>query len=928
MHMFDMWSNVCSKNLVEISNGRNPQVTNLVLAGMAMDMDMFVTTFTVCDDDQGPILLGLLEDGRHVGVRVTGFTQSLYITTSRTTTRDEMEGVLDRRVRPVLQKMNRLSPRVRPNLRVVERRFLVGDGPPTHLIEAIYGSAKSLKMDAKHVREKLQLSVYHDRLDPHLVFSAKSGVRCFSWVRCLAAVPAKERKTRCDVEVVCDVLDVSPASDDRPPPALQIVSFDLETDGLCWEKDEIRMVSVCASTGEEYLVTRHELDVVSAPGYTVLVRPDEGDLIETVCGLLTSLKAVFLTGWNIFRFDVQFLFERARLCKRFDAIARLSWLRREPRPVLKEMNSNAFGLNKIYHDDLEGLVTIDGYTLARKSSEKRSSYSLAAFAEWVGQAKGDVTYEEMVDAFQTLDLRKMRRVADYCVQDSRVVLAILQRMEEPQKVMAMTRLASVPPRYTIKRGQTVLTWGLIVVETHKQRMVINPTAPPEGATGYQGATVVDPVRGYHMNPVCVLDFTSLYPSIMIGYNVCFSTWCSKSPDKTVVDLGGGRTAEFRRDGPPGVLPTILRVLLEHRIAVKNKMKACTPGSVEYQQHNANQLALKVASNSVYGMTGAVTSPIYVSDVAASVTALGRRSLEKVMEVVADLATTGQIPKGARPLYGDTDSVFVELPGQEPGSCASIADLISRKCSVEFPPPMALLYEKTLCPFIIESKKRYAGYDVEAMSILIKGLSCKRRDYPLVVREAIGMVLDQLMKGGDAAPRRALESLQEMLERVATGTVSHEDLSITKELNRASYKTPPPHLVVSKKMARRTPDDPPRPGDRISYVVLTGTGNISNRVEELQEVIRLSLKPDYGYYADMICNQTSELMALAGKGVDFQAMAKKWILRARLFATHQSDLHAFFRRVEKTLPALKRESVAPDVEPKPKKQMTLDRFMSK
>ena len=267
-----------------------------------------------------------------------------------------------------------------------------------------------------------------------------------------------------------------------------------------------------------------------------------------------------------------------------------------------------------------------------------------------------------------------------------------------------------------------------------------------------------------------------------------------------------------------------------------------------------------------------------------------------MGVVSRLAGEGRIPSEARVIYGDTDSVMVKLPGVDPGDCAPVAELIGRESTAQFPRPMALMHETTLCPYIIESKKRYAGRHVESGAVLIKGLSCKRRDYPQVVRDSIESVLNELLKGGDEAPRRALEAVEEVMERVAEGRVPIGELSITKELNKQNYKTPPPHLVVSRKMARRHPEDPPKPGDRICYVVLSGTGNVSNRVEEMAEVARGGQRPDFHYYNDMIANQTRELVSLAGEGVAFESMSRKLVLKALLYSTQQSNMHAYFQPV--------------------------------
>jgi len=239
-------------------------------------------------------------------------------------------------------------------------------------------------------------------------------------------------------------------------------------------------------------------------------------------------------------------------------------------------------------------------------------------------------------------------------------------MEEPDKVIAMTRLASVPPVYAIKRGTSILTFGLIVTEAFKLSLIINPPTKVEGQEeGYKGATVIDPLRGLHTDPVAVLDFEALYPSIMRAFNICVSTFIKSYnttegvpseyafPDYSVIKIDGGFTAVFKRTGIEGVFPSILRVLLEHRETVKNQMKSLKAGTIAYNQANAKQLCLKIASNSMYGFLGSPVSQLYERALAASVTSVGRESLFRVRTTIQELCKEGKIFPDVHVMYGDS-----------------------------------------------------------------------------------------------------------------------------------------------------------------------------------------------------------------------------------------------------------------------------------
>lgn len=1224
---------------------------------MHNEFRFFVTNF--CVHDATPIVFGVTADGATVGVRAVRMPYAVYVDSSYSDADAAKESKVrqwfDARVRPLLEARNLHSTHFRPAMQLVLRSKLVGHSATQRWMgRVLYDSPDACRQGAAELRNRLWCRTYHHGLDPSLTFTATTGVRCFAWATCVNPTEATRRFTSCDVEMVCDVKRVRPTfteTDDTPspPPPLRIASFDIETDGLHWDQGhELRMIGISCE-GRDILLTRHSLAEVSAPDYCVVTCGDERGLVQAFVTTLHELRPVFLTGWNIFGFDLQFLFERAKHLGLMPTMQRLSWLPCKPlRPAVKEMSSNAFGQNKIYHDDIQGLITLDGYILARKSL-KMPSYSLKAFGEWIGNAKGDVTYEEMVEAFTTQDRGKLREVADYCMQDARLVPLILKRMEEPDKVMAMTRLAAVPPVYTIKRGQSILTYGLIVAEAFARDLVINPPArrragnggsggdgggggsggngnDDDDGEGYQGATVIEPTRGYHRDPVAVLDFESLYPSIMLAYNMCVSTLIQVYtsgdtvpaeyvfPRYSAIDIGNGTTAVFRREGGDGVVPSILRTLLARRKAVKKGLAGLAPGSVEYNQANAKQLALKVACNSVYGYFGASTSQLYEKALAAAVTSMGRQSLFKVQNVIGDMCLAGTVPPETHVVYGDsvtgdtplllrfalsgqvvlrpiealggrwrryhgdkeafepetlvevwqdggftpvkkvirhvvgkrlfrvmtlagfvdctadhslllsnkqkvspltlqmgdllltsemgsramnavfpgvaaatmtreaafemgvyekdvsdallqapldvlaaywegfsctgtftatsklqaaalyvvaqrlghevqvscghgqgndnlfaltlvtqeegggktrararatltgviplpaleqgqfvydleteshhfgvgpgslvvhnTDSVMVKFPGQDPANAAALAKLIETECTQAFPEPMRLEFENLFATYMLLTKKRYGGKtwtEGGASKVVIKGLSTQRRDFPKIVQEGIRGVLDILLEGqGTDAPSLALDFLENALRGIATNAVALEELSITKELNKSHYKTPPPHLVVARKMKARNPHDPPKPGDRIRFVVLYGKGNVSERAEEF-EFVRDHMKdakPDLEYYADQLCSQCEDLLRLSGQGLKFETVRHKYVTMAKLHCEGQPKLSRFFRvttavAASFAAPGAKRAPTAAEIESEsgasaaapsktqaPRKQASLDTWFRK
>lgn len=283
---------------------------------------------------------------------------------------------------------------------------------------------------------------------------------------------------------------------------------------------------------------------------------------------------------------------------------------------------------------------------------------------------------------------------------------------------------------------------------------------------------------------------------------------------------------------------------------------------------------------------------------------------------------------------NTDSVMVKFPGLTPPAAYEMSKFLEEECTKVFVSPMRLEFECLFVVYLLENKKRYAGRvwspDGGEPETVIKGLSIKRRDFPTIVQDGLSGILDILLGGGDSAPQRALEFIESVLNSLGTNQVAIEQLCITKELNRSSYKTPPPHMVVSRKMAARNPRDPPKSGDRITYVVLQGSGNVSEKAEDfvyVRDQLGATARFDLGYYATQLTSQCENMMKLCGMGAEFQAMAKKYVMMATLFTQKQHNLSHFFATTENEGSKTKKriaESV-PKESCTQKKQSSLDKW---
>ncbi len=563
----------------------------------------------------------------------------------------------------------------------------------------------------------------------------------------------------------------------------------------------------------------------------------------------------------------------------------------------------AYGHNAVLELSVVGPVFIDGYILARKMSEKLQSYSLKYVAEhWANAGvKHDVTYSDMVEAFTHCDPELLRRVGDYCVQDAALVHGILTRMDQPQRIMAMARLTGVTGRGVASRGTSYLSsWQVYHEAIHEWNMVKDTSTERQSSDeSYQGAIVKTPKIGLYTHPVVVLDFASLYPSIMCSYNISFDTLCGTddTPDGHVIRDGDKIVGVYRHGR--GVIPSVVWRLMELRNEYRVKMKQSAPDSLEYKIAKDGSMAAKIAANSLYGWLGSVQAPHPGKLLAASITAGGRMALEKTCDIITTLLAEGRLPPRTEVVYGDTDSVMVSLPGTQCAEAESIGKMISEVVTASFSPPMKLQvsaktpyhgscltstrllqFETCFKEYLLFNKKRYIGVCEDA-SMVIKGICLKRRDFPPVVQKCYRSVVDNFLGSSINPHQAALDALESTLESLCNHSIPIDDVVIVKELNKEYKGTKPPHAVVASKMYERDPSTAPSHGARVRYVVIEGslTASVADRSEDVEYVIQHGLRYDATYYVKMVGDQVMELMDLAGLKADAERMIQRGLSRS-------------------------------------------------
>jgi len=250
---------------------------------------------------------------------------------------------------------------------------------------------------------------------------------------------------------------------------------------------------------------------------------------------------------------------------------------------------------------------------------------------------------------------------------------------------------------------------------------------------FAGAFVKDPVIGYHES-VQVIDFASLYPSIMISWNMSPDTKIRPEYQHNISPVNIARSpatgVEFRTDRD-GMIPMALNYLIEERGLYKKKQKEYEVGSPEWKTAKNQSTAIKVVANSIYGLTGSPFSRYHDREIAESVTLTGQYLIRKVIEYTEEL--------GYQVIGADTDSAFIKATEDETHKIVKkINDNLIPKlltdsgCQIV---KVSMDFDKGYRNLLIQAKKRYAGKlslhkgkpAPDDMDPAIKGLEIQRSD---------------------------------------------------------------------------------------------------------------------------------------------------------------------------------------------------------
>jgi DNA polymerase I len=550
-----------------------------------------------------------------------------------------------------------------------------------------------------------------------------------------------------------------------------------------------------------------------------------------------------ITGYNIDNYDIPTILTRMKE----NGLEPPRWARDRTEP--RSINDRFWRLT--------GRVVADAWWNAKLALRPKKE-TLAAISRLVlNEEKLDVDPLQ-IDAEWARDREKVVR---YCTRDAELALRILEKIAILKRSMDLAAVSRLPLDDVVNGRTSTLIDSILIRQADRAGIAVPMTRRERNEEKIEGGYVHSISPGlYHW--VCVLDFKSMYPSVIISRNICFTTLNKEG--KTVSPVG----ARFlTKDVKEGLLPRILQTLMKDRTdAQRRRNEARQAGNKdEADYYDGLQEAVKVLMNSVYGVFASAFYRFTNQTIGASITAFARENIKGVIEKLES--------EGLKVVYSDTDSVFFLLP--EGSSNLEGGVRFGKAKAEEFSKGGATLefqgiYEPM---FSHGAKKRYVARSIwPKEDTVVRGYEMRRTDSFDLLSESLAMVFDHVLAG---RIEEAKQYAKNIVSDAKCGRVPLEKLVIsrtvqgTDEAGRTTvYKNPDSMANVATARKLKSMGYEFVPGMTVSWIV-TDAEKTPQAVEPFIDGRPFEFRPDWKYYARRLA--VSLARATESFGLDERAL---------------------------------------------------------
>tara|TARA_B100000131_G_scaffold323238_1_gene380793 strand:- start:315 stop:2960 length:2646 start_codon:yes stop_codon:yes gene_type:complete len=518
----------------------------------------------------------------------------------------------------------------------------------------------------------------------------------------------------------------------------------------------------------------------------------ETDILEGLTNLVRREDPDFITGYNIDNFDLPRIEERADAIApraKMDRSTMLGW-GRVPMIENEAKQRRLFPSrqqNRVWQ--IAGRIPLDAWWQARQTLRpQRESLRYVSRLLWDNEdmQKMDIDASKMDEEWE----KRPDEVLEYCVRDAALPLDILGKMKSIARKEALASV-SLTTVETAANSTTSRWIDSLVIRLADREGIAVPTTNtgPRKRDQIAGGYVHEVESG--MEPwVVVLDFKSMYPSIMISNNICSTTLVRDGSEETTHSVSpSSGTRYLSKEERVGLVPRLLKDLMSSRDRHKAALASAREGGDEAEAFLQDQLqyAVKILMNSFYGVFASSFYRFTHPDLGASITEWARHNIKGIIETLES--------EGNNVVYSDTDSIFVktlleeDAPTKRPQSRGEELESWerARSKSMVFGEELAerftregaeLEFETALSAFFSHgAKKRYFGRVVwPREEMLIRGYEVRRTDSFQLLSTTMEEMFEMILDGATLA---AVDMTKSVIDRVREGMVDASELVISR-----------------------------------------------------------------------------------------------------------------------------------------------------
>lgn len=514
---------------------------------------------------------------------------------------------------------------------IVEKILPIGFQKPKKILKII-GRDPSAVPEMKEIARKYGTPYEADILFKYR-YMVDNGLNGMWWVR-VEGKPAHTSIVKCRAIDAESIVPIQDAEAGNAP--LRYLSLDIESvsdsdDRISdSEKDGIAIISLCFFPDFK---NRRTVVLSAKPmktGNDVVACASEEEMLKKFADIVNEYDPDVVIGYNINNYDMPFIL------KRMDVLQMRKNFGRSEKQVFCRKLQNGYACT------ITGRVVVDPYEIIKKDPwVKFKRYDLGTIAKaMLGEGKMEMGGVREMRELWNGSQEQIKKFIDYSRVDAELAMRLVIEKGLLDKFFEVAKISGLLLQDALG-GQSQRHECKLLHEFGK-RNIMMPCRPDSSDiekseeeredSGLKGAIVLEPETGLHKDcSIIVLDFTSLYPSLIRTYNICPTTLLLSGNEEHFTTPQGVKFV--KHEIREGVLPAILRELMEARTATKKLMKTAT--AEQKRLLDAKQLALKDMANSMYGYTGYMRARLYVMDVANSVTSYGRENIIKTKKLIED-----------------------------------------------------------------------------------------------------------------------------------------------------------------------------------------------------------------------------------------------------------------------------------------------------